>query len=106
MEVNRTELEAVIAEKTSLPRRDVSAALTAAFEVISDAMRRGEDVRLVNFGSFSVTRTRPKEGRNPRTGERMTVPASTKARWKPSAALAASLDDGKRVEGGGAAASL
>jgi DNA-binding protein HU-beta len=87
--MNRTELEAIIAEKEKLPRTQVTAILSAALEEISISLGRGEDVKLVNFGCFSMTESRAKPGRNPRTGETMEIPPRRKVRFRPGRALAA-----------------
>lgn len=85
--MNRNELEAAIAEKTGLSRADVTKVLSITFESIAEALSRGDGVRLTGFGTFSVKETAAKEGRNPRTGEKMMIAASRRPSFKAGKTL-------------------
>ena len=74
--MNRTELVAAMAEKTQLSKKDAEAALKAFVDVVSEEMKKGEKVQLVGFGTFEVSERAAREGRNPQTGETMTIAAS------------------------------
>ena len=74
--MNKTELVAAVAEKAGLKKEDAAKAVNAVFEAISDALIEGEKVQLVGFGSFQVKERAEKQAKNPRTGEKITVPAT------------------------------
>lgn len=85
--MNKTELVAVAAEKTALTKKDAEAVITAALDAIAGALRGGDDVRLVGFGTFGVRERAERTGKNPRTGELVKIPASTIPTFKPGKAL-------------------
>lgn len=85
--MNRSELVSNVAAGTSLSKSDAAAAITAVLATIADALARGETVTIAGFGTFS-TRDRPaREGRNPRTGERIAIAPSRTPTFKPGKAL-------------------
>ena len=85
--MNRTELVAAMAEKTQLSKKDAEAALKAFVDVVSEEMKKGEKVQLVGFGTFEVSERAAREGRNPQTGETMTIAASKTQKFKAGKAL-------------------
>ena len=85
--MNRTELVAAMAEKTQLSKKDADLALTAFIDVVSEEMQKGEKVQLVGFGTFEVSERAAREGRNPQTGETMTISASKSPKFKAGKAL-------------------
>lgn len=85
--MNKTELVAVAAEKTALTKKDAEAVITAALDAIAGALRGGDDVRLVGFGTFGVRERAERTGKNPRTGELVKIPAATIPTFKPGKAL-------------------
>ena len=85
--LNKQELVSAVADETSLPRADAAAAVEAVFESITDALKRGDDVRLIGFGTFNVTRRAASEGRNPQTGEKIKIKASNLPRFKAGKTL-------------------
>ena len=85
--MNRTELVAAMAEKTQLSKKDAEAALKAFIDVVSEEMKKGEKVQLVGFGTFEVSERAAREGRNPQTGETMTIAASRTPKFKAGKAL-------------------
>ena len=74
--MNKTELIAAVAEKAEMSKKDAETAVTATIDVISEALRRGEKVQLVGFGSFEVKTRAERMGRNPQTKEQIPIPAS------------------------------
>ena len=80
--MNKQELIASVAETTGLGRQDAIRAVEAVFDAISATLKKGDEVRLVGFGSFSVTRRKASTGRNPRTGEPMKIDASSQPKFK------------------------
>lgn len=85
--MNKTELVTVAAEKTALTKKDAEAVITAALDAIAGALRGGDDVRLVGFGTFGVRERAERTGKNPRTGELVKIPAATIPTFKPGKAL-------------------
>ena len=85
--MNRTELVAAMAEKTQLSKKDAEAALKAFVDVVSEEMKKGEKVQLFGFGTFEVSERAAREGRNPQTGETMTIAASKTPKFKAGKAL-------------------
>ena len=85
--MNRTELVAAMAEKTQLSKKDADLALKAFIDVVSEEMQKGEKVQLVGFGTFEVSERAAREGRNPQTGETMTIAASKSPKFKAGKAL-------------------
>ena len=75
--MNKTELIAAVAEKAELSKKDAEAAVSAVVDSITEALRKGEKVQLVGFGSFEVKKRAARVGRNPKTKEPIEIPAST-----------------------------
>lgn len=74
--MNKGELIAAMTEKSGLTKKDCEAALDAFTAVVEDALKGGEKVQLVGFGSFEVKERAARTGRNPRTKEPVEIPAS------------------------------
>ncbi len=85
--MNKQELIGVVADTTGLGRSDAIRAVEGVFEAISGALRRGDEVRLVGFGTFSVSKRKASTGRNPRTGEPMQIKESTQPKFKAGKGL-------------------
>ena len=85
--MNKTELVAAIAEQTQLSKKDTEAALKAFIDVVSAELKNGGKVQLVGFGTFEVSERAAREGRNPQTGESMTIAASKAPKFKAGKAL-------------------
>ena len=85
--MNRTELVAAMAEKSQLSKKDAESALKAFIDVVSEEMQKGEKIQLVGFGTFEVSERAAREGRNPKSGEVMNIPASKSPKFKPGKAL-------------------
>jgi DNA-binding protein HU-beta len=90
--VNRNELVDTVSSKTEMKKSDASKAVDAVFDAIADALKGGDEVRLVGFGTFSVASRAASEGRNPRTGEKIQIAASKQAKFKPGKGLRDSLN--------------
>lgn len=89
--MNKSELVAAIAEKSGLTKTDAKAALEATVEAISDALKAGDKVALVGFGTFSVTEKSARTGINPRTKQTIEIPARKAVKFKQGAELAESV---------------
>ena len=90
--MNKNELVAAVADSTGLSKADSGKAVDATFEAITDSLKAGTEVRLVGFGSFFVTNRKASEGRNPRTGETIKIPASRVPKFKAGKGLKDSLN--------------
>jgi DNA-binding protein HU-beta len=85
--MNKTELIEAVADSADLSKAAASRAVDAMVESISDALREGDQVTLVGFGTFSVRERSARTGRNPQTGETIEIPASKVPGFKPGKAL-------------------
>ena len=85
--MNKSELINAVAEKAALSKKDSESAVTAALDAITAALAEGDEVRLVGFGTFEVAERAEREGRNPKTKEPMTIPASKSPKFKAGKAL-------------------
>jgi len=86
-EMNKQELIGVVADTTGLSRGDASRAVEGVFDAITSALKRGDEVRLVGFGTFSCSKRKASTGRNPRTGEPMQIKESTQPKFKAGKVL-------------------
>ena len=85
--MNKNDLVAAVADAASLSKADSAKAVDAVFECISDTLKKGDEVRLVGFGTFLVSERAASEGRNPRTGEKIQIAASKQPKFKAGKAL-------------------
>ncbi len=80
--MNKNELIAKVAKDAKLTNRDASLVIEATIENIVRALKGGDEVRLVGFGTFTVSDRKGSEGRNPRTGEAIKIPATRNPKFK------------------------
>ncbi|MBU9727571.1 MULTISPECIES: HU family DNA-binding protein [Diplocloster] len=85
--MSRQDLVAAMADKTGLSKKDAEKAVKAFIDVVSEELVKGGKVQLVGFGTFEVAERAAREGRNPRSGEAMTIPASKMPKFKAGKAL-------------------
>lgn len=85
--MNKTDLVNAVAENTGFTKKDAEKAVAAVINGITDALKAGDKVQLVGFGTFEVRQRAEKQGHNPRTGEAMVVPASKLPAFKAGKAL-------------------
>lgn len=90
--MNKQELIASVAETTGLGRNDAARAVESVFDAITATLRKGDEVRLVGFGTFTCSRRKASTGRNPRTGEPMQIKESTQPKFKPGKGLKDSVN--------------
>lgn len=86
--MNKNELIADLADKCDLTKAKAAEAVDAFIAIVSKAMSKGEEVRLVGFGTFTTVHRKATEGRNPRTGSVIKIPAANKPKFKAGKALA------------------
>ena len=85
--MNKTELVAAMAANAELSKKDAEKALKAFIDVVTEELTKGEKIQLVGFGTFEVAERTAREGRNPQTGETMSIPASKAPKFKAGKAL-------------------
>ena len=79
--MNKQDLIGAVADSSGLSKTDAAKAVEGVFDAISGALKKGDEVRLVGFGTFSVSKRKASTGRNPRTGEAMTIKASSQPKF-------------------------
>lgn len=90
--MNKQDLIGAVAETSGLSKSDASKAVEGVFDAITGSLKKGDEVRLVGFGTFSVTKRKASTGRNPRTGEPMTIKASSQPKFKAGKGLKDSVN--------------
>lgn len=85
--MNRTELITAVAEKAEISKKDAEKAVKAFTDAVSEELVKGGKIQLVGFGTFEVSERPEREGRNPKTGESMTIAASKTPKFKAGKAL-------------------
>ncbi len=85
--MNKTDLVNAVSEDTGLTKKEAEKAVASVIDTITAALKDGEKVQLVGFGTFEVRNRAAKQGHNPRTGEPMIVPASKLPAFKAGKAL-------------------
>ncbi|MEP0191333.1 MAG: HU family DNA-binding protein [Erythrobacter sp.] len=85
--MNKNDLISEVAASTGLSKNDASSSVESVFDAITKALSKGDEVRLVGFGTFSVAKRKASTGRNPRTGEPMNIPASKQPKFKAGKGL-------------------
>ena len=85
--MNKTELVAAIAEKAGITKDAAKKAVDAFTVTVTETIASGEDVALVGFGTFTVAERAEREGKNPATGEKITIAASKSPKFKAGKAL-------------------
>ena len=90
--MNKNDLISAVADSSGLSRSQAGQAVEGVFEAITGALKRGDEVRLVGFGTFSVAKRKASTGRNPRTGEPMSIKASSQPKFKAGKGLKDSVN--------------
>ncbi len=85
--MTKAELVAKMAEKAGISKKDAEAALNAFMDAVKEALANGEKVSLVGFGTFEVVERAERKGRNPQTGEEITIPATKAPKFRPGKGL-------------------
>lgn len=90
--MNKNDLIAEVADQTGLSKSDATTAVEGVFDQITKTLKAGDEVRIVGFGTFSVSQRAASEGRNPRTGEKIQIPASKQPKFKAGKGLKDSVN--------------
>jgi DNA-binding protein HU-beta len=91
--MNKADFVQALAEKTGSTQADAGKQIDAVIAIIAETLGKGDEVKLPGFGTFQVVDRAATEGRNPRTGEKIAIPASKQPKFKPGIEL-------KRAVGG------
>jgi DNA-binding protein HU-beta len=91
-QVNKNELVAAVADQAGITKADAGNAIDAVFNAIEGALKKGDEVRVVGFGTFSVASRAATTGRNPRTGETIQIKASKQPKFKAGKGLKDALN--------------
>ncbi|MCL6632531.1 MAG: HU family DNA-binding protein [Alicyclobacillus herbarius] len=81
--MNKMELINKVAERAELKKKDAEAAVNAVFDIIAEALKDGDKVQVIGFGTFETRERSARSGRNPQTGETISIPASVVPAFKP-----------------------
>lgn len=90
--MNKNEFIDRVSELAGINKAEAARAVDAVFDAVTEALRKGDDVRLVGFGTFSAAKRAAREGRNPRTGETIQIPASIQPKFSPGKGLKDALN--------------
>ncbi|MBQ4087685.1 MAG: HU family DNA-binding protein [Clostridia bacterium] len=85
--MNKTELVAAMAEKAGVSKKDAEKVLGAFVDVVGESLKKGDKIQLVGFGTFETRERAAREGKNPQTGEKIKIAASTVPAFKAGKAL-------------------
>jgi DNA-binding protein HU-beta len=85
--MNKTELIDKVAKESALSKSIAEQVVNSVFSAIAEAMKTGDKVTLVGFGTFSTAERASREGRNPQSGEKITIPAKKAVKFKPGSKL-------------------
>ena len=85
--MNKNDLVDAVAATTSMSKTDAATAVDAVIDAITAALKDGNEVRLAGFGTFVVSQRAASEGRNPRTGEKIQIPASKLPKFRAGKGL-------------------
>jgi DNA-binding protein HU-beta len=85
--MNKNDLIATVAERTGLSKTGAGEAVEATFDAITKALKAGDEVKIIGFGNFTVSKRAASTGRNPRTGETIQIAASKSPKFKAGKGL-------------------
>jgi DNA-binding protein HU-beta len=81
--MNKAQLIEVVAKAANVTKVDAENVLNAAIDSIKKSVKKGEDVTLIGFGTFTKTKRQARSGRNPQTGKEIKIPAMTVPKFRP-----------------------
>ena len=94
--MTKAELIEEVAERTQATKRDVTNVVDTLMDSIKNALKKGEKVQLIPFGSFEVRKRKAREGRNPKTGEQLVIAARSVPAFHPGKDLRDSVNKGRK----------
>jgi DNA-binding protein HU-beta len=90
--LNKTELISEVAQKTNMTKKDADKIVNAFFTSVETALKAGDKVQLIGFGTFEVRERQARKGRNPQTGQEISIPATKVPAFKAGKALKDAVD--------------
>jgi DNA-binding protein HU-beta len=93
--MNKLDLVEHVADELDMSKTSAAKAIEAVIDGITSAVKKGDEVRLVGFGTFTVKKRKAGKGRNPATGAEIKIPASKNVRFKAGSALKAAVNKGR-----------
>ena len=90
--MNKTDLIGAVAGKAEITKKDAEKVINAFFTTVEDALKAGDKVQLIGFGTFEVRSRQARKGRNPQTGAEIDIPAAKVPAFKPGKALKDAVD--------------
>lgn len=90
--MNKNDLIAKVSEQSGMSKADAGRAVDATFDAITAALKDGDEVKIIGFGNFSVAKRAASQGRNPRTGESISIAASRTPKFKAGKGLKDSVN--------------
>lgn len=90
--MNKTELISEVAQKADITKKDADKIVNAFFSTVEDALKAGDKVQLIGFGTFEVRERQARKGRNPQTGQEISIPATRVPAFKAGKALKDAVD--------------
>ena len=91
--MNRAEMIVAMANRAEISKKDAEKALKAFTDIVAEELAKGEKVQLVGFGTFEASERTAREGRNPQTGETMTIAACRAPKFKAGKALKDAINE-------------
>src|SRR5687768_3073716 len=101
--IGKSEIAQQVAQRTGLPRSQATKAVDAVLQTLQGALSKGDEVRLTGFGSWRVSETKARKGRNPRTGAAIDIAAGKRVSFRPGSKLVESVRGSGSGGGRGAA---
>lgn len=90
--MHKDELIKEIAKSTKLLAKDIEAFINSFMETVTKALKKGDEVRLIGFGSFKTAKTKARVGRNPKTGKELKIPAKRRPKFVAGAKLKSAVE--------------
>lgn len=90
--MNKTDLVSAVAGKAEITKKDAEKVINAFFSTVEDALKSGDKVQLIGFGTFEVRSRQARKGRNPQSGAEIDIPAAKVPAFKPGKALKDAVD--------------
>ena len=90
--MNKTDLIAIVSEKSGISKKDAEKAVNATFDTIIESVAEGKEIRIVGFGTFARNERKERTGCNPQTKEKITIPASMVPTFKAGKAFKDAVD--------------
>ncbi|MGV6801888.1 MAG: HU family DNA-binding protein [bacterium] len=90
--MNKNEFIDRVADLADMSKADAGRAVDAVFDTITETLKNGDEVRMIGFGTFSAAKRKARDGRNPRTGETIKIPASIQPKFSAGKGLKDALN--------------